>query len=147
MIIGHGAEAVLYKELEKVIKDRVSKSYRHPALDLDLRKSRTRREAKVLERLEGMEFPAPRLLRKNDKEMKVEFSFIDGSSVKEILESNLNLCSEIASSVHRISQALHPIHNSLKKMILFGKATNALNSQTSAQIPQFVHFFVSINGL
>ena len=47
-IIGQGAEAILYKEENKVLKDRVSKDYGQKDLDNSLRKARTRREAKVL---------------------------------------------------------------------------------------------------
>ena len=46
-VIGHGAEAVIYREKDSVVKDRISKSYRHPEIDFKLRKFRTRREAKV----------------------------------------------------------------------------------------------------
>ena len=49
MEIGRGAEAILTREDARVTKDRIVKSYRHPAIDTKLRKTRTRREAKVLE--------------------------------------------------------------------------------------------------
>ena len=50
-IIARGAEAVLYKENNSLIKERIKKSYRIPEIDIPLRKIRTRREAKILEKL------------------------------------------------------------------------------------------------
>ncbi|MBT4805755.1 serine/threonine protein kinase, partial [Candidatus Woesearchaeota archaeon] len=60
--IAQGAEALIYKDNNKVIKERFSKKYRLPQIDESLRQFRTRREAKVLRKLEEMQFPAPALL-------------------------------------------------------------------------------------
>jgi TP53 regulating kinase-like protein len=49
-IIAQGAEAVIRKDGKMVVKDRIEKPYRHPELDLRLRKRRTRKEAKLLEK-------------------------------------------------------------------------------------------------
>ena len=49
--IGDGAEAIIYLDTD-VIKERVKKSYRHKNIDIKLRKFRTRRESKVLKKLE-----------------------------------------------------------------------------------------------
>ena len=54
MIISQGAEAVIIKEGNNIIKNRISKSYRLEELDKKLRQFRTRREAKVLEKLQEM---------------------------------------------------------------------------------------------
>jgi len=88
MIIAQGAEAVLHKQENAVVKERVAKSYRVPALDTKLRKFRTRREATILTRLQEMNFPAPRLHKMDDKKMEVTMDFIDGKQVKEVLHSN-----------------------------------------------------------
>jgi tRNA A-37 threonylcarbamoyl transferase component Bud32 len=47
-LIQQGAEAKIYKNKDEVIKNRVSKGYRHPELDKKLIKQRTKREAKLL---------------------------------------------------------------------------------------------------
>ncbi|MFH0700850.1 MAG: KEOPS complex kinase/ATPase Bud32 [Candidatus Woesearchaeota archaeon] len=84
--IAQGAEAVIYRNVETIIKERLSKGYRIPQIDASLRKFRTRREAKVLQRLEEMNFPAPRLLDVSDKEMTVTMDFVSGSKLRDVLE-------------------------------------------------------------
>ena len=64
--ISSGAEAVIYKQ-DNIIKDRIKKKYRIPEIDMPLRKSRTRREAKILDKLAGLGFPAPRLISMDDR--------------------------------------------------------------------------------
>ena len=54
--IGRGAEAIITKDGDTVIKDRIPKKYRLPQIDEKLRKSRTRREAKVLTKLQDINF-------------------------------------------------------------------------------------------
>src|SRR3989344_338537 len=48
-IICQGAEAILYQEKNKLIKERIPKTYRIKEIDDKLRKFRTRREGKFLE--------------------------------------------------------------------------------------------------
>lgn len=89
MIIAQGAEAVIRKEGDKIIKERPVKGYRVAELDRKLRKSRTRREAKVLEKLAGLAIPAPHLFAVNDKDMIIEMEFIDGDKLRDVLESGV----------------------------------------------------------
>lgn len=84
--IAQGAEAILYSDESTVTKDRFSKKYRHPELDRKLRKSRTRREAKILSKLMQAQFPAPQLVDMDDKDMKVQMSHIPGKLVKEAVD-------------------------------------------------------------
>ena len=83
--IGDGAEAIIYKDIN-VIKDRVKKSYRHPDIDLKLRKFRTRREAKVLTKLQELKFPSPILIKMDDKFMKIEMEHISGPKLRDKLK-------------------------------------------------------------
>ena len=53
--IAQGAEAVLFEDRGTIIKERLSKNYRLPQLDEALRQFRTRREAKILQRLEKID--------------------------------------------------------------------------------------------
>ncbi len=101
--IGDGAEAVIYKDIN-VIKERVKKSYRHKDIDDKLRKFRTRRESKVLEKLKALDFPAPRLIKSDDKEMKIEMDFIGGPKLRDKLEPDdyKKLCKEIGKLVARM---------------------------------------------
>jgi Kae1-associated kinase Bud32 len=84
--IAQGAEAILYTDNTIVTKDRFEKRYRHPELDRKLRKSRTRREAKILSKLDAAQFPAPQLVGMDDDEMKVQMSHIPGKLVKEAVD-------------------------------------------------------------
>ena len=62
-IIGQGAEAILYKEGDTFLKDRISKDYRVKEIDDSLRKARTRREAKVITKLAEIGIPGPKLIK------------------------------------------------------------------------------------
>jgi len=94
-IIAQGAEAILKKEKDTIIKERISKSYRHKDIDLRLRKHRTRREAKILRKLEELDFPAPKVLDSDDKDMIIEMEFLRGDLVKDILDKKPELSKEI----------------------------------------------------
>ena len=83
MKIAHGAEAIIRKEKQVVTKDRFKKTYRLEELDNKLRKTRTRRETKFIEKLP---IPGPKLIESDDKEMQIKMEFIEGPMVKEILE-------------------------------------------------------------
>jgi len=85
--IGQGAEAIIYKDIN-VIKERVKKSYRHPDIDAKLRKFRTRREAKVLSKLQELNFPSPILIKMDDKSMKIEMEHISGPKLRDKLEGD-----------------------------------------------------------
>ena len=97
--IGNGAEAVIYKDIN-VLKDRVKKSYRHPEIDNKLRKFRTKREAKFLEKLKGIKFPSPRLV--NVKDNKIEMEYIAGPKLRDKLDK---------SHCKRIGQLVAIMHN------------------------------------
>ncbi len=86
-IIGSGAEAVIYKSKDKVVKHRLKKSYRHEVIDKNLRKRRTRREAKVLERLHDLGV-GPKLITSCDKEMKIDMQYLSGDKLRDVLHKN-----------------------------------------------------------
>tara|TARA_Y100000310_G_C20693469_1_gene823885 strand:- start:1835 stop:2440 length:606 start_codon:yes stop_codon:yes gene_type:complete len=89
--IAQGAEAVILQDKSRIIKERLSKSYRLPQLDESLRKFRTRREAKVLTRLEEMNFPAPQLQEFCDKRMSIFMDFVPGEQLKDVIEDDFQL--------------------------------------------------------
>jgi TP53 regulating kinase and related kinases len=84
VIISQGAEAILTKEGKKVIKDRIVKSYRLPVLDEQLRKKRTKSEAKILEKLQGR-VNVPKIF-KQDK-FSIEIEFLEGDRLSESLNN------------------------------------------------------------
>lgn len=83
--IAQGAEAKLYLTDSKIIKDRFEKNYRIKEIDKKLRKSRTKKESKILEKLTEINFPAPKLIE-TDKKEKIVMEYIKGPKIRDILE-------------------------------------------------------------
>jgi Kae1-associated kinase Bud32 len=83
--IAQGAEAVLKSDGKKVVKQRISKSYRHPEIDEKLRKQRTKREAKVIDKINSL-IPSPKLINVNG--MDIEMEFIAGDKLRDVLEDS-----------------------------------------------------------
>ena len=98
--IAQGAEAKLYLTDNKVIKDRFEKDYRIKEIDKRLRKSRTKREAKIFDKLSLIDFPAPKLIESDDKQ-KIVMDFVKGPKVRDILEKSdyKKLSSEIGKKI------------------------------------------------
>ena len=67
-LTAQGAEAKLFFEENRIIKNRFAKKYRIKEIDNKLRGFRTRREAKVLEKLRAIDFPVPKVIRNDEKE-------------------------------------------------------------------------------
>ena len=83
--IAQGAEAIIYQDNQTVIKERFSKKYRLAHLDESLRQFRTRREAKILGKLEELNFPAPHLIDFSDKRMSITMDFLPGEKLRDVL--------------------------------------------------------------
>src|SRR3989338_3498819 len=99
-LIAQGAEAKLFLEGDGVLKNRFGKKYRIKEIDAKLRGFRTRREAKVLEKLEAINFPAPKLINNDEKE-NIIIEKIDGNLIKDVLNDSgyKNLCAEIGRKI------------------------------------------------
>ncbi len=104
-----GAEAVLYSEGNSILKERIRKSYRIKEIDEKLRKFRTRREAKILDKLKSIDFPAPKLIDFDDKSMKIRMEKIDGKKVRDVLEKAN--CRKICRKIGELVAELH--HNDI----------------------------------
>lgn len=95
-----GAEASIFQDKEHIIKHRLVKEYRLPEIDEKLRKFRTRREAKVLDKLEEINFPAPRLHEMCDKAMQLRMDMIQGNKIRDVLYQNpIALSEEIGKKI------------------------------------------------
>jgi Kae1-associated kinase Bud32 len=108
MKLAQGAEAILLKEKKSVIKKRVSKTYRHPILDKKITTSRTKREAKVLQKLlrEGISVPEVTDVNENS----ISMSFIDGKLLKNAITPAL--CFHMGKTIGKI-HSLNIIHGDL----------------------------------
>lgn len=99
-MIARGAEAKLFSEDGKILKQRLRKSYRIRQIDEKLRGFRTRREAKILQKLHEINFPAPKLVRSDEKE-NLTIGKIGGKLAKDILEKSdcKKLCGDIGKKI------------------------------------------------
>ena len=99
-ITAQGAEAKLYLEDDEILKHRFKKSYRIKEIDEKLRSVRTRRESKILQKLESINFPSPRLISSDVKE-KIIIEKVSGKLLKDILETSdyKKLCRETGKNI------------------------------------------------
>lgn len=111
-LISQGAEAKIFKEEDKVRKERISKSYRFPELDEKIRKSRTKREAKIL--LKAREVAnVPEVFNIGKKgiprdKFVIEIEFINGDRLSETLNSyELELQKNIMEQIGEQLAKLH----------------------------------------
>ncbi|MFH0835308.1 MAG: KEOPS complex kinase/ATPase Bud32 [Candidatus Micrarchaeota archaeon] len=83
--IGDGAEAVIYREGSRVLKKRPKKGYRHAVLDEQLRKGRTKREARVTQKAKALGVNVPEVMQTSDYDLSL--SFVAGKRVRDVLDS------------------------------------------------------------
>jgi len=123
-IIQQGAEAILIQEDGKLIKRRLKKGYRLAELDEKLRKLRTRKEAKLLERAVKIIF-VPKVFEADDKKKEIHMEFIDGKKLSQYLDDfDIRKQKEICFKIGEETSKLHEnniIHGDLttSNMILF----------------------------
>jgi len=98
--IARGAEAVIFEDKDRIIKQRFRKSYRIAELDEELRKQRTRREAKLLIKIP---IPHPKLIESDDKE-KIVMEKINGEKLREVLDTKPELA-------RRVGELVAELHN------------------------------------
>ena len=112
-ILQRGAEAILYREKNILIKERIKKYYRHPEIDMQRRKYATRREASLLQKASQL-IPVPKLLKVDEKEMKLELEYIDGLLLRNVLEKQEieKLCKHIGIQISFLHDA-NIIHGDL----------------------------------
>ncbi|MEM2932921.1 MAG: KEOPS complex kinase/ATPase Bud32 [Candidatus Pacearchaeota archaeon] len=106
--VARGAEAVLYKKADKLLKVRVKKDYRHNELDFELRKYRTRREAKIMQRLSHI-IPVPIVYEVSEESSKIVMEFIEGKKLSEALESFSQAKRELIAK--QIGESIALMHN------------------------------------
>ncbi|MEM4259146.1 MAG: KEOPS complex kinase/ATPase Bud32 [Candidatus Pacearchaeota archaeon] len=104
-IIGTGAEAVLIHENGKLIKKRIKKSYRIDILDEKLRKQRTKKESKLLEKASKI-ISVPKLIKINEKTKEIEMQFLEGKKLSDYLD-NLSNAEEICKAIGENIAKLH----------------------------------------
>lgn len=117
MIIGHGAEAILKKNKNILVKERMAKGYRLKVIDSKLRKERTKKEANLMMDARRHGIKVPRIVGKHLEDMSIEMEFIDGPVLRDKLNklSKKNrdiVCKEIGEMVAKMHLA-NLIHGDL----------------------------------
>ena len=124
-LIKQGAESVIFLDKNKIIKHRIPKHYRIKEIDEKIRKSRTRSEAKLLQKAK---VNVPKILSIDEKNMIIEMEFLKGDLLKNIFDkSNIPyslheqkvrsyLCKGVAvERKHNVEQYLTNIKEGLNK--------------------------------
>ena len=110
--IAQGAEAIIYEDNNTIIKERVSKKYRVPQLDSRLIKSRTKKEAKILNYLREKSLKVPKILKVEDN--KIFMEKITGISLKNCLnDSNQSKYMEEVGKIIARMHNLDVVHGDL----------------------------------
>lgn len=116
-LIAKGAEANLYRQDGRLVKDRIKKKYRIRELDERLRRLRTRHEAKLLEKTKELGINVPKVLKVDEGENIIEMEYINGKRMKEIFEeNNIKQIKQLSLRIGETIAKMHKnnvIHNDL----------------------------------
>ncbi len=104
-MIYQGAESMVYRKKDIILKDRIKKMYRLKELDNRIRKQRTKKEVKLLIKLKDI-IPVPKVI--NSSEYKIEMENIDG----EKLSISLDDLNDANSVCKKIGENLAKVHDS-----------------------------------
>jgi len=100
-IIAQGAEAILTRNGDEVVKQRVRKGYRIVEIDNRIRKQRTRKEVRLLGKA-GLLIPVPKVIKFDENKSEIILEFISGKKLSENLDkikNNLGVCKTIGKQI------------------------------------------------
>jgi TP53 regulating kinase-like protein len=105
-ILNQGAEAIIEKRGNEIIKKRIEKSYRIKEIDDRIRKLRTRSEAKILEKASKI-IPVPRVIKIDENTKEIFMENIDGIRLSDSLDSfplqkQKEICEEIGYNISKL---------------------------------------------
>lgn len=104
-LISKGAEAEIYKTINNtIIKKRIPKTYRNQELDKSLRKKRTKKEIKIIQKLEKIGIEVPKIINYSEEESTIEMEYIE-KDIRNTL--NINNTEEIAKSLAEVVAKMH----------------------------------------
>ena len=137
-IIQQGAEAIIIKDKNLIIKDRIVKKYRLPELDNKIRKQRTKAESKLLEKASKI-INVPKI--KKIEESKITLDYIKGKKLSEHLDK---LPDKLAKETCRkIGQSIAKLHDN---NIIHGDLTTSNIILTSDKKVWFIDFGLGFNS-
>jgi len=100
--IQQGAEAIISLNSNKqILKNRIKKSYRLPVLDNKLRKSRTKSEAKIINKLKTI-INVPKIISVDDN--KITMEHLEGKKLSDSLEllDYQQICKQIGQTLTKL---------------------------------------------
>ena len=109
------------------MKNRVPKGYRNPQLDESLRKARLRMEVKLMAEARGIGLAIPLIYDIDVEENRLVLEFIDGPTVKEVLQKRLLPPRTVCRTVGEIAAMLHSnsiVHGDLTTSNMILRAGN-----------------------
>lgn len=116
-ILGMGAEAIIKRNKDIVIKHRMKKGYRIKQIDIPLRKQRTRMESRLMRKALEL-VPCPRIIE--TKKFTIKMEFVGGKLLKKVLDNADN------KKIKKICKQLGEHINSLHKYnIIHGDLTTS----------------------
>lgn len=90
-----------------VVKERPPKGYRHPDLDAHIRLSRTRNEARVMHEARQAGVRTPCIYDIDLSRCSITMEYVDGRTVKEVLDSEPERAEEVCGSIGRDIAKMH----------------------------------------
>jgi Kae1-associated kinase Bud32 len=100
-----GAEAELVEKIidtkKVLLKNRIPKEYRNPKLDLKIRRTRTKGEAKLL-REAALFVNTPKIISVDEQNTQIVMDFIPGKRLKDVIETKKNLCIEAGKQIRKL---------------------------------------------
>ncbi|MCH7567895.1 MAG: Kae1-associated serine/threonine protein kinase [Nanoarchaeota archaeon] len=132
-IIARGAEAVISKIGNKVLKTRVEKGYRHPELDKKLRTRRTRSETKILKKISSI-IPSPKILGSDNFEITMDF--ISGKKLSKHLDklpNKIAVSKQIGKNIAKLHDA-GIIHGDLTTSNMILSSTSSPSNQHKSKL-------------
>ena len=125
VLAAQGAEAIIVKEGNFIIKNRIPKSYRIKELDEKIRKQRTKAETKLLEKASAI-INSPKPIETKET-YQIKMPFVEGKKLSESLDSfplkkQKEICKTIGKEIAKLHEA-NIIHGDLttSNMLLVDK--------------------------
>jgi TP53 regulating kinase-like protein len=115
-ILFQGAESVIYRKGDVLVKERLQKAYRIKELDEKIIKQRTKKEVTILKKLNSLNISTPKLIKITSN--VIEMEFINGLTVKQ-LDKGDNDLREVFFEIGKLVSEIH------KNNIIHGDLTTS----------------------
>lgn len=107
MIIAKGAEALISREKNILIKERIKKSYRIPEIDVKLRSQRTKFEVNALRKAGRMGVNVPEVIEISNN--KIRMQYLEGETLRDLI-SGMTV-SERKKAFNSLGNQIARMHN------------------------------------